>query len=82
MIGVDETRALFDRRNEESTEHFRNKETLREYLDVAIGRALLGEPTRTMREAARQLGCSRSLVFYVERSALAKLGAFVRLSEE
>ncbi|MDX2165717.1 MAG: hypothetical protein SF182_01580 [Deltaproteobacteria bacterium] len=57
-------------------------ETLRDYLDVEIGRAVLGDPQRTLIEVAAASGLSRSGVFFVERRYLLKLGRAVRELED
>jgi hypothetical protein len=59
-------------------DHAANGESIREYLDVEIGRMALGEPIRTVLAIARELGCSRSLVWYVERDLLLKIGRALR----
>ena len=58
-----------------------NGETLRDYLDVEIGRAVMGDPVRTLCEVAAALGnISRAGVFYAERRILRKVGQLVRES--
>lgn len=62
---------------------FANGETLREYLDVEIGRAVLGDPSRTLIEVSEALGnITRAGVFYAERRILRKVGVLVRTSAE
>lgn len=63
-------------------DHAANGETLRQYLDVEIGRIALGEPVRTCSEIATELGYSRAWVWYAERELLEKVGRGLRLLEE
>lgn len=67
--------------NEKPTRRTYNRETERDYLDVEIGRAVLGEPARSLIEVAAASGLSRSGVFVVERRYLLKVGRAVRATE-
>lgn len=60
-----------------------NGNTLREYLDIEIGRTVLGDPIRTLDEVAAALGnVSRAGVFYAERRILLRVGRAVRELED
>lgn len=53
-------------------------ETERDYLDVEIGRAIMGEPVRTLEQTAAAIGISKQGAFYAERRLLRKIGRFAR----
>lgn len=59
-----------------------NRENLRGYLDVEIGRIALGEPLMGVSELAAELGVSTQLVRMKERDLFRKYGRWLRLQEE